>query len=98
MLWTIPTYLKNIHPNVRRDFDQNVDVAVGRASPRAPRAEQSSMAHTLRLQGRLMLAQPGKDVLLSMGPILPEVLFPAVQKTWRASSPRLTRIKYLYFQ
>src|SRR5258708_4596799 len=56
-----------VAPNVRRDVDQNVDVAVGAGVAAGARAEQGSMAHTRSLQGGLMLAQLGKDVLLFHG-------------------------------
>src|SRR5437588_3353725 len=52
-----PDVLENIHPNVRRDFDQNVDVAVEPGITAGAGAEQGGMAHALSFQGGFMLAQ-----------------------------------------
>ena len=58
---------KKVHLRFRRDLDHDVDVASRLAIAPGARAEQSGMADALRLEGRLVFPQAGKDVLLFHG-------------------------------
>src|SRR5260370_40315904 len=55
--------LKHIHPNVRRNLNHDIDVAVGAGVAARARTEQGSMTYPERLQSGFVLAQLGKDVL-----------------------------------
>src|SRR5215831_6175702 len=54
----IPKY---VHPNVRRDLNHDIDVAVGGGIAARARTEQGGMSHPERLQRGFVLAQLSKD-------------------------------------
>ncbi len=75
-----PNVSKNIHPSVRRDFDQNVDVAVGAGVAAGARAEQGSMTHTLSFKAASCSRNLARISCFSMGCILPEAPLPGSPK------------------